>query len=244
MRGAGRERSRTERVDHGVSELACSRRAPVERERPLARALERGGWHGAWTVIVGTTPSALLYFARWHDLEMPWAVLGVQLTTFAAVCGALYCGPIALGVALGRRAPRARFAARLAWPALGGALGGLAPGGFAGLHFGSVAAPFFGTAEILGAGVLAFFLFGIAILRPHAGAKRAAVGLALALVPVGIVVAGALLFSPALGGLADTMVLDTANIVHDLIVFGAAFGALVGFLFGALVGLASALAER
>lgn len=213
--------------------------------RPLVHAIELGAWHGAWTIAVGSVPAAAAYTLRYGAMELPWAALAAQLGTFVAVAGALYGAGIALGEALAARARVARSIVRIAAPAMGGALFGLAPGAFAAERFGRMSAPYFGTLEILIVGVLAFFLLGATLLRAEGvPSSRVMPALGLSLVAPLLVALTLWAIAPGTAWVVDTVVLDTADMAPSLAIFGAGFGAFIGALFGALLGIARALLER
>ncbi len=227
-------------------ELSFERGVLPERSRPYADALERGAWHGAWTLALGGLPGGLAYFARYESMDLPWGALGTQLGTFLGVTGACYGAGIALGEAASRsvRGVPGRVA-RVLSPALGGALAGALPGAFAAEHFGRIDAPFFGTLEILFVGVLSFFLFGAAHLRTdEVPTTRATPALGVALLAplaFGLALWAA---APETAWVVDFAVLRGADAAPSLALFGALFGACVGALFGALFGLARAIAQR
>ncbi len=227
-------------------ELSFERDVRAREPRPLSESLERGAWHGAWTITAGSVPAGIAYVLRYGWMDLPWVALAAQLGTFMAVAGALYGGGIGLGDALAERAswrPRALFA--IALPAVGGGIAGLSPGAFAAERFGRIPAPYFGTIEILIVGVLAFFLLG-ATLFASCGvpALRALPSLGLALVaPLGCGLAFAAIV-PSTGWALDALVLDAADRSPSLGLFGAAFGAMVGAIFGGLLGVARVIATR
>lgn len=228
-----------------TSELPCERRARPERGSPALAALERGAWHGAWTVAIGACPAAFAYVFRYYGaIDLPWTVLGAQFATFVPICGAFYGAGIALGAALAREArdPAARALLAVGLPSSFGAIFGVPPGAFAAEHFGSIDAPYFGTAEIFVAGVLAFFLLGTALLRRD-GARLipAMLSLAIALLLPFVCGVAIWLAAPDTTWIADMIVLESANVAPSLAVFGAIFGAVVGALFGGLLGLARVL---
>jgi len=212
----------------------------VSEARTL-RWAERGAWHGAWTVTLATTPSALAYFVSERSLPLPWASLAVQMATFVPVTGALYGAGLAMGLAASRR--RRWLAPPLA--ALGGALGGVGPGAFAAVHFGPMEAPFFCVGAIASAAIVAALLFGPALFSGEGVALWK--GLSASAAP--LVLAGLLVIAlrgvlPELLSLADAIVLALADSSRDLALFGAAFGATVGLAYGGWLGCAWALVGR
>ncbi len=224
-------------------ELSFERDVGSAKSRPLTEALERGAWHGAWTITVGSVPAGIAYALRYGWMDLPWMALAAQLGSFVAVAGAFYGAGIAFGEALAPRSPFPRLSA-LTLPALCGGLTGSLPGAFAAARFGRLPAPYFGTIEILIIGVLAFFLLGATSLHARGvPALRALVALGVALLlPLG----GGLAFAvvvPSTGWAVDTLVLDAADRAPSLALFGAAFGAGVGVLFGGLLGLSGLLAR-
>lgn len=229
-------------------ELSFERGPVPSVERPHLDALEQGAWQGAWTVLLGSMPAGAAYAARFRGMELPWTTLAAQLGTFIGVTGAFYGAGIALGESLARRAHPQRHgsgAARLALPALGGALAGLLPGAFAAEHFGRMSAPYFGTLEILFVGMLAFFLFGAARLHAEGvPAGRAAPALSVALLAPLVFGLGLFGVAPETAWRVDMEVLRHADHAPSLAVFGAVFGGAVGALLGVLLGVARALTDR
>jgi hypothetical protein len=237
--------SPTQRSYISCVELSFESGPPVEPARPLVEGLEIGAWHGAWAVLVGSLPSALGYLGTWGWMELPWGALGTQLGSFMAVCGAFYGAGIALGEALARELrvrPNLRPLLSMVLPASFGGLAGVLPGAFAAEQFGRIPAPYFGTLEILVAGVLSFFLLGATLLsREGVPPGRALPALALALLAplaCGLALWGV---APSTSWIVDSVVLRTADSLPSLALFGAAFGAFVGALFGGLLGFARAL---
>jgi hypothetical protein len=231
-----------------ATDLPCERRArPETRSRAIA-ALERGAWHGAWTVTIGATPAALAYVVRYGEVDLPWTVLAAQFATFVPICGAFYGAGTALGAAAAaniRGSWAVRALSSILLPATFGALFGIPPGAFAAEHFGSLEAPYFGTAEIFVAGVLAFFLLGTSLLR-NDGVRLlpALMALTVALVVPFLCAFAIWLAAPDTTWIADMIVIETANLAPSLAVFGASFGGVVGIVFGGLSGLSRVLLSR
>ena len=215
-------------------------RLVVRDARSVFTAIEHGAWTGALIAPIVSAPAALLYLARFHATEpLPWISLVPQFATFVALTGASYAALIAGGVALGRRA-----VARIALGAIGGAIGGLAPGAFAAWHFGQMDAPWFGGHAIAIASALAAIVKGTALVRvvvPELSPLRAWL-FALAPLP---------LFAPALGlaialGARELDYDALQLLVSDMGVLaaGATIGALVGVVLGGWIGTSAALASR
>ncbi|AKF07910.1 hypothetical protein [Sandaracinus amylolyticus] len=215
-------------------------RLVVAEPRTVLGAIEQGAWTGALVAPIVSAPAALLYLARFHATEpLPWLALIPQFATFVALTGASYAATIAGGVALARRA-----LSRIVLGALGGALGGVAPGAFAAWHFGRMDAPWFGGHGIAIAAALAAVVMGTALVRVVVPALSPLRAWLFALAPLPI-------FAPIIG---VAISLGARELDYDalrLLVLqlgvlgcGAVTGALVGALLGAWIGTSAALASR
>ncbi len=208
---------------------------------PLFMAALAGAGGGALTAVLGGFPYWLVY--RGTDVELSWGKVGVVFVAFIVATGALVCVMLRMGVSLTDRWVGARpvLSALGCVPsgALFGALAGVLPGSFGTAYFGSVHAPFMGTAMLS--------------LAPLAGALLASTSLAVVdrraakarVVPVlGMAVLATLAFA-AVGAILCVLVNDDAM----LDAFRAGSGALsdeassperlarVGALAGAILGV-------
>ncbi|UJR79479.1 hypothetical protein [Sandaracinus amylolyticus] len=215
-------------------------RLVVAEHRTVLGAIEHGAWTGALLAPIVTAPAALLYLARFYATEpLPWLALIPQFATFVALTGASYAAAIAGGVSLGRR-----VLARIVLGALGGVIGGIAPGAFAAWHFGRMDAPWFGGHGIAIAAGLAAVVMGTALVRVVAPEVSPVRAWLVALAPLPI-------FGPVVG-LAITLgareldydALQRLVLELGVIGCGAIVGALVGALLGAWIGTSAALASR
>jgi len=213
----------------------------LEAPRAL-EAVERAALAGAIAAPVSATPAGLLYLARCYGLvDLPWLALIPELISFVAVTGALYAAGIAGGAVLARRIHRALTP--LASAALGG-IAGLAPGAFAGWHFGALDAPWFGGHGLVLAASLGAISIGAAIVRAiePAVSWRRAILLALAPLPLSgpIAVVAILLGAKGVDWQAIDPLADTIGGAGA----GTIVGAIVGLALGVWIGTSAALASR
>ncbi|MCA9654311.1 MAG: hypothetical protein H6712_21500 [Myxococcales bacterium] len=196
------------------------------------------------------TIGSSLYFALPGAERLDWTVMPVVLVLFVLVCG------LSIGLCVGATT---RFAARrgLGLPGLmvagatGGVLAGIAPGilGIAG--FGSLSAPYMGTANILGSvliGVIAFVALWSPSLFPRREGSSPALHLAHA--------AAASIISLGAFGMVAWSLATAFDLVPNLDTFivlahqmglmrlAVVGGVLVGAAGGAAVGAACGLVRR
>jgi hypothetical protein len=185
------------------------------------------------------------------ELDWSWVQMPLAIALFVLVSG------VSLGVGVGgatlfaaRRG--ARVPGLLLAGAIGGALGGLAPGVLGIAGFGSLSAPYAGTANILSSSLLGAIAF-VALWSPqlfpssrpgrsmllHLG--RAAIASVVSLGAFGMLawsMVGTIGFIPSFHALAD------ASLAIGLLPFSLLVGAILGAIGGAAIGAACALVGR
>jgi hypothetical protein len=167
-------------------------RPPGEVARALGRAVRVGA-------VAGLLPNAAVlavYFARYHELPLPWGKLASTLAAYALGTGISLAVVIQALVLACDRIARIGFgliaiANPIVAGVLGGAVGGIGPGAFAVTVFGGYHGPIVGT-ELVTAAILAgAALIALPLARPAAPARIAAAailgGLIVSLIVVAIV---------------------------------------------------------
>ena len=206
--------------------------------------------------VLALTVGALLCASRYValpgalDLDWSWPHMPLAIVVFVLVSG------ISLGMGIGGAT---LFAARrgsgvpglLLAGAIGGSLGGLAPGVLGIAGFGSLSAPYAGTANILSSSLLGAIAF-VALWSPQLFPRRRELPLLLHL---GRAAVASVVSLGAFGMIAWSLV-GTLGIIPDfhaladaakalgLIPFSLLVGALLGALGGAAIGSACALVAR
>lgn len=227
---------------------------PTSAVVPVPRA-----WilRAALTGVLAIAPGALLCTSRYValpgalELDWSWVRMPLAIALFVLVSG------ISLGVGLGgatlfaaRRG--ARVPGLLLAGAIGGALGGLAPGVLGVAGFGSLSAPYAGTANILSSSLLGAVAF-VALWSPqlyprdrpgrsvllHLG--RAAIASVVSLGAFGML---AWSLVGTLGVIPDFHALADASKALGLLPFALLVGATLGASGGAAIGGACALVGR
>lgn len=221
---------------------------------PVPRAwLLRAALAGVLAIALGALLCTSRYVALPGALELDWrwVQMPLAIALFVLVSG------ISLGVGIGgatsfaaRRG--ARVPGLLLAGAIGGALGGLAPGVLGIAGFGSLSAPYAGTANILGSsllGAIAFVALWSPQLFPSSRPDRslllhlghAAIASVVSLGAFGMIAWSAV---STLGIIPDFHALADASLALGLLPFSLLVGAILGALGGAAIGAACALVGR
>jgi hypothetical protein len=226
---------------------------PTPAVAPIPRAwFLRAALVGVSAIALGALLCTSRYVALPGALELDWSWVRMPLAIalFVLISG------VSLGVGVGGAtlfaAHRgARVPGLLLAGAIGGALGGLAPGVLGIAGFGSLSAPYAGTANILSSSLLGAIAF-VALWSPqlfprsrqrslllHLG--RAAIASVVSLGAFGMIawsLVGTLGFIPSFHALANT------SLAIGLLPFSLLVGALLGAIGGAAIGAACALVGR
>lgn len=223
---------------------------PVSVPAPRAWSL-RAALTGVLAIGLGALLCTSRYVALPGALELDWelARMPLAIAVFVLVSG------VSLGMGLGgatllaaRRG--ARVPGLMLAGALGGALGGLAPGVLGIAGFGSLSAPYAGTANILGSSLLGAIAF-VALWSPQLYPRRSERSLLLHLGQAAI---ASVVSLGAFGMIAWSLVrtlgvpsfraLADAALLIGLLPFSLLVGALLGATGGAAIGAACGLVGR
>jgi hypothetical protein len=212
----------------------------------------RAALTGVLAIGLGALLCTSRYVALPGALELDWdlARMPLAIAMFVLVSG------VSLGMGLGgatlfaaRRG--ARVPGLMLAGALGGALAGLAPGALGIAGFGSLSAPYAGTANILGSSLLGAIAF-VALWSPqlfprhrerslllHLG--QAAIASVVSLGAFGMI---AWSLVRTLGGLPSFHAMSDAALVLGLVPFSLLVGGLLGAIGGAAIGASCGLVGR